>query len=215
MLTHINGIITVHPEWELTLNSYGIEASWRLGAWDSLEKYITKPFEMTFEANIGEILQAAHTRGRDESLNALKKARERLITPLSAASMESYARSYDYIIKLHMLYEIESIFSLKFEPRLMNVDSLNSSKRLSMPAVISIQHLLNIWDSRLRITTPSLKVRGPILNLRRILLHDFRYLKIYRIFFIKNTPLNLLALWIHRLIIQSNAGRCGSKQRKF
>ncbi|KAJ7388531.1 hypothetical protein OS493_037048 [Desmophyllum pertusum] len=39
-LIHVDGVVTHRSEWEKSLNAYRVEASWRLGQWDSLESYL-------------------------------------------------------------------------------------------------------------------------------------------------------------------------------
>ncbi|KAI8840920.1 hypothetical protein BC829DRAFT_16893 [Chytridium lagenaria] len=153
MLNHINGIISRYSEWEPTLRSHSIEASWRLGSWSLLEELIAQPHESRFEVSIGKLLLAARDKREDTFFQVLRDTREKLMAPLSAASMESYLRGYDIILKLHMLYETENVFTFKTSHG-------------------HTESLLKSWDSRLRVTVSSLKVREPILNLRRILLND-------------------------------------------
>ena len=45
----------------------------------------------------------------------LIKARQDIMGPLAAASMESYQRAYPFLTKLHMLRELEQSLSL-FQP---------------------------------------------------------------------------------------------------
>ncbi|KAJ3385159.1 serine/threonine-protein kinase M1, partial [Chytriomyces hyalinus] len=160
MLTHISGIVASHPSWSIELNSQAIEASWRLGSWDTLDKCLKKDHLPTFETDIGSLLMLAKRKEKDSFELTLREARERLIAPLSAASMESYSRAYDNIVKLHMLHEVE--FSCK-----QLWDQLREDG--------DIDAVIKSWDSRLKITTPSLTVREPILNLRRILISDIGY----------------------------------------
>ncbi|KAJ3252885.1 serine/threonine-protein kinase M1 [Chytriomyces hyalinus] len=160
MLTHISGIVASHPSWSIELNSQAIEASWRLGSWDTLDKCLKKDHLPTFETDIGSLLMLAKRKEKDSFEMTLREARERLIAPLSAASMESYSRAYDNIVKLHMLHEVE--FSCK-----QLWDELREDG--------DIDTVIKSWDSRLKITTPSLTVREPILNLRRILISDIGY----------------------------------------
>ncbi|KAJ3214103.1 serine/threonine-protein kinase M1 [Dinochytrium kinnereticum] len=153
MLNHINGIISRYSEWEPILRSHSIEACWRLGSWSLLEESIHQPHESRFEVSIGKLLLAARDNKEEVFVKELKDTREKLMAPLAAASMESYLRGYDLTLKLHMLYEIESVFT--FQKSYGNAEEL-----------------LKSWDSRLKITVSSLKVREPVLNLRRILLND-------------------------------------------
>lgn len=176
MVNHIDGVIPRFPEWSEKLVSYGVEASWRLGRWETLDNYLSTPHEQTFETSVGHILSSARKElclldSSEVALDdiqskfskSLLKARETLIAPLSAASMESYDRSYDYILKLQMLCEVEQAFDILSKPTENKNENMAKTKKL-----------LDNWNLRLQITTPTFKSREPILNIRRILLHDLR-----------------------------------------
>ncbi|KAI9146005.1 hypothetical protein BKA69DRAFT_1024549 [Paraphysoderma sedebokerense] len=152
MMTHITGIMNAEPEWDSTLRSHAIEASWRLGRWEDVEKLSIQPYERRFESDIGKLLLAS-VNGPDVVFQMeLQNIRSSLIGELAASSMESYSRSYDHIVKLHMLREVEMIKPIISESAAQKLDELSL-----------------YMDYRLRITAPSYKAREPILNLRRIL----------------------------------------------
>ncbi|KAJ3053550.1 serine/threonine-protein kinase M1 [Rhizophlyctis rosea] len=160
LITRIDGTSARYPEWSPTLNTYGIEASWRLGNWDLLEARLEKPHEPSFEVSLGKVLHAAWKNDKDKFEWSLRLARESLIAPLSAAGMESYHRAYQTMLNLHMLHEVNSFVA-------ENGDNL-------ITAVLSEDSMPSMWDGRLKITVPSFKVREPVLNLRRILLEIWR-----------------------------------------
>lgn len=145
-----------HPEWSRTLNAHAIEAAWRLGDWNSLERLLLQPYDSRFETSVGALLLSARQGKNDQFREILRGTYESLTAELVAASMESYRRAYDCAIKLHMLHEIETIVR-------------------SGTICRDGDQLLRIWDRRLKCTTPSFRVREPILNLRRILLQEPRY----------------------------------------
>ncbi|KAJ3333865.1 hypothetical protein HDU76_002191 [Blyttiomyces sp. JEL0837] len=159
MLTHINGTISSHPEWARELASYGIEAAWRLGDWKSLDDFLHKPHETTFEVEVGKLLLDIKENNDEAFHFSLRQMRESIAAPLIAASMESYSRCYDWIVKLHMLQEIEVAVSFRWPQR-------EETLKVNTGA------LLTMMESRLKVTVPSHRVREPILNLRRILFTD-------------------------------------------
>ncbi|KAI9332338.1 hypothetical protein BDR26DRAFT_645605 [Obelidium mucronatum] len=164
MLTHINGNTSVHPSWSARLNSYGIEAGWRLGSWDTLDTILNKEYLPCFETDLGKILLYAKQQRLEDFKATLRQTREQLIAPLCAASMESYSRAYDCIVKLNMLQETEAACEHIWTSGAMVIGDDNEGVLANV--------MLKSWDNRLRITMPSLKVREPILNLRRILVRD-------------------------------------------
>ena len=154
-MTHVEGVIIRNPAWAPALVSSGIDAAWRLGSWSTLERLLTKEHQPTFEASVGSLLMAARVSNMTKFTSQLKQARESLIAPLVAACMESFRRAYDTIAKLHMLYEIESAVSM----------ARNNGGD-------AVQQLMMEWESRLACSVPTLRVREPLLNLRRVLIHD-------------------------------------------
>ncbi|KAI8612937.1 hypothetical protein BC830DRAFT_1134506 [Chytriomyces sp. MP71] len=163
MLSHISGVCASHPEWLSQMNTHAIEASWHLGSWDSLDACLSKPFSRTFQADIGSLLMLARKRDHQKFLEVLKISRITLIAPLSAASMESYTSGYSNIVKLHMLHEIEAACEKLWE----DMPTCTRDRE-----VFSADFAIKAWDSRLKITVPSLKVREPILSVRRVLVTE-------------------------------------------
>jgi len=81
------------------------------------------------------------------------------MTPLAAAAMESYTRAYPFVLRLHMLKELESSFQYM----------LGSSGHL--PNLSSeLKKLLANWELRLKLVPVSFKIREAVLNLRRTVL---------------------------------------------
>ncbi|KAJ3161128.1 serine/threonine-protein kinase M1 [Geranomyces michiganensis] len=152
LLTHVRGTASLHPQWSSNLNSYAIEAAWRLGSWDTLESLLEKPYGARFETSIGALLHAGRVNDTDRYQTELRQARYSLIADVAAASMESYRRGYDCMVKLHMLHEIASV-----------VDSAIPLDEEGLDTRFAI------WKSRLDATKPSYRIREPILSLRRII----------------------------------------------
>ncbi|TPX39347.1 hypothetical protein SeMB42_g06371 [Synchytrium endobioticum] len=154
-LIHVEGAINRNPSWTPVLVSSGVDAAWKLGSWTILERLLDKDHQPTFDASVGSLLLAARLGNMSMFKGELKKTRESLVAPLVAASMESVKRAYDTITKLHMLYEIES--------------TVLAARTFGAEA---IKQLMLDWESRLACTVPTLRVREPLLNLRRVLIHD-------------------------------------------
>ncbi|KAI8818829.1 uncharacterized protein EV422DRAFT_536978 [Fimicolochytrium jonesii] len=162
LLTHVHGSSTLHPEWASSLNSYAIEAAWSLGDWNLLESLLQKPHDKRFETSIGSLFDAVRNRDQSRFQSVLRQTRQVIAVDLAAASMDSYKRSYDSIIKLHMLYEMSSLFK-------SNGKGIADHEEHS--------DVFDIWDKRLKATVASFRVREPILNLRRILLQAYTFTK--------------------------------------
>jgi serine/threonine-protein kinase ATR len=86
MLSHVKGTLVTFPKWSHTLNSYGIEACWRLGLWSSLKLFLSSAHDYRFEASIGQLLLDLNSNNLNQFRTNIKKARELLIPPFTAVS---------------------------------------------------------------------------------------------------------------------------------
>jgi serine/threonine-protein kinase ATR len=146
------------------LNAIGVEAAWRLGKWDSLDQFLSRDCTSSFDVDVGKLLLCVHNRNTMYFESTAETVYSSLMGPLAAASSESFERSYNFLIKLHILWEIESAFKY-----------FNSEYSSEQQRKIAFDHLLKSWDSRLKLTSPSYKVRESILSIRRHLLLEERF----------------------------------------
>ena len=97
---------------------FAVEAAWSTGKWDQLERILTEPSETSaaspsdFNVGIGKALIAL----RHDKINDFKQTvdglRAMLANGLSASVTASLHNSHDHLVKLHTLYELESISGL-------------------------------------------------------------------------------------------------------
>ncbi|TRY93692.1 hypothetical protein DNTS_029400 [Danionella cerebrum] len=154
VITQVNGVLASRPRWKSDLNAYRVEAAWKLSKWDFVEDYLAADCKSsTWGVRLGQMLLAAKKQDSEAFYEKLKIVRKEQVVPLSAASFEcgTYQRGYEYIVRLHMLCELEHAFteaggSKKPEPNLH-------------------------WDARLLMTQNSFRAKEPILALRRALLN--------------------------------------------
>ncbi|XP_066455638.1 serine/threonine-protein kinase ATR [Eleutherodactylus coqui] len=156
VITQVNGILNSRSEWTAELNTYRVEAAWKLSKWDLVDEYLSTDRKSTnWSISLGQLLLLSKKKQSEAFYESLKVVRAEQIVPLSAASFErgSYQRGYEYIVRLHMLCELEnSVKMLLQDPATdSNTDSFN-------------------WPARLEMTQNSYRAREPILALRRALL---------------------------------------------
>ncbi|KAG8580917.1 hypothetical protein GDO81_007479 [Engystomops pustulosus] len=156
VITQVNGILNSRPEWTAELNTYRVEAAWKLSKWDLVDEYLSTDRKSTnWSIRLGQLLLLSKKQEREAFYDTLKVVRAEQIVPLSAASFErgSYQRGYEYIVRLHMLCEFEHRVKLLLQEPAgdSNTDSLN-------------------WPARLEMTQNSYRAREPVLALRRALL---------------------------------------------
>ncbi|XP_028398063.1 serine/threonine-protein kinase ATR-like isoform X2 [Dendronephthya gigantea] len=160
-LEHANGVLMRRPAWTGSLNSFRVEACWRLGQWDELESYVKLEHHCTdWSTGVGKILLAARKKNKDEFSKCIYDLRLAQMEPLSAAKMESgsYQRGYDFIIRLHILHELEDCLCHIFD-REGGFDLGNSN----------LDVMLTNLQKRLTITRASFQAREPILSIRRVM----------------------------------------------
>lgn len=129
---------------EQNLISHAINASWRLGRWESLDflvnsmdnKYIKTPSmtlepERQYDFNLGKAILGMYQQNQALTSRSIKVARESIIPPLSVVAGEDYTRAYPYLMKLQCLREVEDVLSCK-QDRLHDLMRVANSD-LSMP----------------------------------------------------------------------------------
>ncbi|XP_029349910.1 serine/threonine-protein kinase ATR [Echeneis naucrates] len=159
VITQVNGVLANRQQWKSELNTYRVEAAWKLGKWDLLEDYLSSDRQSSnWGVRLGQLLLAAKKPNAETFYEKLKLVRKEQVVPLSAASYEcgTYQRGYEYIVRLHMLSELEHAFT---ELQKLTEDSAGSPTQLP-------PH----WSDRLEMTQNSFRAKEPILALRRALL---------------------------------------------
>ncbi|KAJ7409859.1 hypothetical protein WISP_111676 [Willisornis vidua] len=156
VITQVNGVLANRSEWISELNTYRVEAAWKLSRWDLLENYLASDVKSTtWSVRLGHLLLSAKKKNEAAFYETLKVVRAEQIVPLSAASFErgSYQRGYEHIIRLHMLCELEHSIG----PMFQQPDGDHSRDSLN-------------WCARIEMTQNSYRAKEPILALRRALL---------------------------------------------
>jgi len=155
------------------LAAYGVQAAWRLGAWDALDEFLASTAQSHFEVRVGSLL--ATLRAGDGASHAalLETSRAALAEPLlsTALGQPSYDRAYPTMVRLHMLGDLA-----------LYCDGLQLWAGTSEAAGASPDHelerlraVLDEWTKRLHTTQASYRAREPILSLHRVLIELYRY----------------------------------------
>ncbi|XP_041996259.1 serine/threonine-protein kinase ATR-like isoform X2 [Salvia splendens] len=171
MVTHVDGLIRRNPQYKKTWCTQGVQAAWRLGRWDLMGEYLTGADEegllysssesnASFDKGVAKILQAMMEKDQFSVAEKIAKSKQALIAPLAAAGMDSYERAYPFVVKLHLLRELEDFNSL-----LKRESFLGRRFKLDEPEFLSA---LENWECRLKLTQPSLWAREPLLAFRRL-----------------------------------------------
>ena len=135
-----------------------IGASWRVSDWKRMSKYLGNRNRDSFEGVIGRLLLKLSQKEYSGFSQLLSEAKSRLINPLAAAGMESYQRSFEFVLQLAKLNEIETVYNWFFA---------NSGKIRDLSFEQKLSKLDGVWNTRLSTTSPS--CRESFLTLRRVL----------------------------------------------
>lgn len=171
VVTHVDGLISRIPQYKKTWCMQGVQAAWRLGRWDLMDEYLNGADEegllcsssesnASFDMDVAKILEALMRKDQFSVAERIALSKQALIAPLAAAGMDSYTRAYPFIVKLHMLQELEDFHCL-----LGGESFLEKSFQITEP---EFANKMVSWDSRLRFTQPSIWAREPLLAFRRL-----------------------------------------------
>lgn len=124
---HTEGKSGVTDSLQRSMLSLGTEAAWRLSKWDSLDEFLSIADQCTilqqgnkrvslfdlvsesdsYQLRLGKAISCLRVRDSEQFQWELSRARLQTISTLATASMESYARSYPMLERLHILTELE------------------------------------------------------------------------------------------------------------
>ncbi|KAG8655799.1 hypothetical protein MANES_04G069900v8 [Manihot esculenta] len=171
VVTHVDGLTSRVPRYKKTWSMQGVQAAWRLGRWDLMEEYLSGADEeglvcsgsesnASFDMDVAKILQVMMKRDQFSVAEKIAMSKQALIAPLAAAGMDSYMRAYPFIVKLHLLRELEDFHTFlgddSFLEKKFHLGNMEFAK------------LMDNWENRLRFTQPSIWAREPLLAFRRL-----------------------------------------------
>ncbi|XP_024312541.1 serine/threonine-protein kinase ATR [Brachypodium distachyon] len=170
MVAHVDGLVYRIPQYKKTWCMQGVQAAWRLGRWDLMDEYLpeadkglvcsTSENNASFDMGLAKIFKAMMNKDQYMVAEKIAQSKQALLVPLAAAGMDSYMRAYPYVVKLHMLCELED-----FNTLLGDESFLDKSFRADDPNFLK---LTTDWENRLRCTQSSLWAREPLLAFRRM-----------------------------------------------
>lgn len=124
-------------------------AAWGLGQWDRMDACIRvmKP-ESPDKAFFNAVL-SLHRNNFEDASNNILKARDLLVTEITALVSESYNRAYGVVVRVQMLAELEEIIKYKCLPQ-------GSEKRALMrktwnTRLLGCQRNVDIWQRMLKV----------------------------------------------------------------
>jgi len=158
--THVRGVLTRNPDWKTALSGFTLESAWIIGDWDEVQVLVDDSDVQTPSLVLARLLMALRTEENDAILKASSQARLVLGNSISGSGTREFRHSYDAVLNLHLVHEIEMIHEFV------------TSLPLSGPNAHRQRHnilgsLSRNLDARLELTLPTFRIREPILSMRR------------------------------------------------
>lgn len=124
-------------------------AAWGLGQWDRMEDYIKVMKQESPDKAFFNAILSLHRNNFEDASNHILKARDLLVTEITALVSESYNRAYGVVVRVQMLAELEEIIKYKCLPQ-------GSEKRSVMRGtwntrLLGCQRNVDIWQRMLKV----------------------------------------------------------------
>ena len=155
--THVKGVLTRNPGWKPSLVGFEVESAWIIGDWTDVQILVDGSDASAPPIVMARLLLAIREGSEKEIAHALSRARMTLGNPIVASGGREYRHTYEAVLNLHLVHEMELIHRFSSEQV-----QLGTTRRSG--AQEELTKTLNI---RLNSTLPSFRTREPILSMRR------------------------------------------------
>ncbi|KAG5648746.1 hypothetical protein DXG03_000093 [Asterophora parasitica] len=160
--THVKGVLIRNPEWESALAGFHVESAWMVGAWGDVQDMAERTSSAQSSSMVmARLLLAMRAGDSGDIAEAISVARSVLGAPITAAGVRGYRRSYEAVLDLHLVYELEVIQNVLMG---FPADSQAQSQQRRLDALADLSHTL---AARFESTLPTYRTREPILSFRR------------------------------------------------
>lgn len=127
-------------------------AAWGLGQWEEMDNYIAVMKPESPDKSFFNSILYLHRNNFDEAAKQIQRARDQLITELTALVSESYNRAYGVVVRAQMLSELEEIMHYKMLPEYAH-EERETMKRTWEKRLMGCQHNVDIWQRVLNVRT--------------------------------------------------------------
>ncbi|KAH9002229.1 hypothetical protein EDB86DRAFT_3063350 [Lactarius hatsudake] len=155
--THVKGVLTRNPDWKQSLVGFEVESAWMIGDWNDVQVLVDGSGESTPSVVIASLLLAIREGDPNVIADALARARMTLGNPIAASGGREYRHTYEAVLNLHLVHEVELIHRFSSEQVQMS-----TARRVS-----AHDELTKTLNTRLNSTLPSFRTLEPILSVRR------------------------------------------------
>ncbi|KAG6866120.1 hypothetical protein C0991_008428 [Blastosporella zonata] len=159
--THVKGVLIRNPDWESALAGFHVESAWMVGAWNEVQEMVERTSAHSSSIVMARLLIAMRANDSEQISQTISVARSVLGAPITAAGVRGYRRSYESVLDLHLMHELETIHNVLMH---LPPGSQASNQRRRRQALASLSDILT---ARFESTLPTFRTREPVLSLRR------------------------------------------------
>ncbi|KAH9077054.1 hypothetical protein EDB83DRAFT_2504335 [Lactarius deliciosus] len=113
--THVKGVLTRNPDWKQSLVGFEVESAWMIGDWNDVQVLVDGSGESTPSVVIASLLLAIREGDPKVIADALARARMTLGNPIAASGGREYRHTYEAVLNLHLVHEVELIHRFSSE----------------------------------------------------------------------------------------------------
>lgn len=124
-------------------------ASWGLGQWDRMEEYIKVMKQESPDRAFFNAILSLHRNNFEDASNHILKARDLLVTEITALVSESYNRAYGVVVRVQMLAELEEI--IKYKCLLQGSEKRAVMRKTWNTRLLGCQRNVDIWQRMLKV----------------------------------------------------------------
>ncbi|ODQ63316.1 FAT-domain-containing protein [Nadsonia fulvescens var. elongata DSM 6958] len=125
-------------------------ASWGLGQWEKMDTYISVMKSDSPDRAFFNAILCIHRNAFDLAQKQILRARDLLVTELTALVSESYTRAYGVVVRVQMLSELEEIIQYKNLPR-EAFDEQKFMRQTWEKRLKGCQRNVDIWQRMLKV----------------------------------------------------------------
>lgn len=124
-------------------------ASWGLGQWEKMGMYIGAMKSESPDKAFFNAVLSLHNNNFEEAAKQISKARDLLVTEITALVSESYNRAYGVVVRVQMLAELEEIITYKRLPP--DSDERAHIRETWNTRLFGCQKNVDIWQRMLKV----------------------------------------------------------------
>jgi serine/threonine-protein kinase ATR len=148
----VKGLLTRNREWEDSLTGFHVESSWMIGDWADVQEIVETTRAQPSQVAFARLLLSLRSQDEEAIAKTLKESRLLLGARVSELGGDGHRQTYDSLVDLHLIHELELIHAADTKAKQGSSDSLRLSKNLA---------------SRFDLTLPTFSNRERILGMRK------------------------------------------------